>query len=89
LSRLVTFVAAYAALGWLFEHETRTRGLVTPGGTPNLGVLALGAAYLTARITVRFGVPALVAVAAVRWFCDRWMVMRAPRAGEAREQAPP
>jgi hypothetical protein len=77
---LVGVVAVYFVLGWLFAHETRVRGLLTPGGSPNLDVLALGGVYLVVRVAVRFGVPLLVSLAAARvigaklgaWRARKW-----------------
>lgn len=59
-------VAVYFALGWLFEYETRARGLLTPGGAPNLDVIAIGGMYLLLRVVVRFGLPFAIALGVVR-----------------------
>jgi hypothetical protein len=50
-------LAAYEGLGWLFAWATRTQGLLSPGGAPHLGVVALGLVYLVVRVAVRFGLP--------------------------------
>jgi hypothetical protein len=63
---LGALVALYLALGWLFEHETQARGLLTPGGAPNLDVIAVGGVYLLVRMVVRFGLPFAVALGVVR-----------------------
>lgn len=59
-------VTAYLALGWLFAYETRARGLLTPGGSPNLDVVAIGGVYLVLRVVVRFGAPSIVVLAITR-----------------------
>jgi hypothetical protein len=58
---VVALGAAYAVVGWLFARMTMTEGLVTPQGTPNLGVIATGVAYLGLRLFVRLVVPGAVA----------------------------
>lgn len=60
---LGVLLAVYVTLGWVFEHEAEVRGLLSPGGTPNLEVIAVGGAYLLVRLVVRFGVPLVVALA--------------------------
>ncbi len=59
-------VTAYLALGWLFAREAQVRGLLTPGGSPNLDVVAIGAVYLVLRVIVRFGAPSIVVLAITR-----------------------
>jgi hypothetical protein len=59
-------VTAYLALGWLFAYETQVRGLLTPGGSPNLDVVTIGGAYLVLRVVVRFGAPSIVVLAITR-----------------------
>jgi hypothetical protein len=51
---------AYLLLEWLFAYVTVAEGLVTPRGRPNLDVVAIGAAYLALRITVRLAAPSIV-----------------------------
>ncbi len=63
---LGVLLAVYVTLGWVFEHEAEVRGLLSPGGTPNLEVIAVGGAYLLVRLVVRFGVPLVVALAIAR-----------------------
>ncbi len=53
--------ASYVGLGWLFEYVSQVRGLLSPGGMPNVDLVILGGAYLLLRVTVRFGVPLVVA----------------------------
>jgi hypothetical protein len=65
----------YLALGAFFEHETQVRGLLTPGGAPNLDVIATGGLYLVSRVAVRFGLPFALALAVARrtvgWLLER------------------
>jgi hypothetical protein len=68
---LGVIVAVYLSLGALFEHLTQVRGLITPGGAPNLDVVATGVAYLLARMVVRFGLPFVAALSAARWVANR------------------
>jgi len=58
-------LAAYLVVGWIFAWASRTRGLLSPGGSPHVETLALGVLYVLLRVAVRFGVPALVAGALV------------------------
>jgi hypothetical protein len=69
-------VGVYLALGWLFAYETRARGLLTPGGSPNVDVVAIGACYLVLRVVVRFGAPLVVVLAISRVLAAR---LGAPR----------
>ncbi len=59
-------VTAYLALGWLFAYEAQARGLLAPGGSPNLDVVAIGGVYLVLRVVVRFGAPSIVVLAITR-----------------------
>ena len=59
-------VALYLTLGAFFEHETRVRGLLTPGGAPNVDVIATGGLYLLVRMAVRFGLPFAFSLAVAR-----------------------
>ena len=59
---LGVLLTVYVTLGWVFEHEAEVRGLLSPGGTPNLDVIAVGGAYLLVRLVVRIGVPLVVAL---------------------------
>jgi hypothetical protein len=72
--RSVAWTAAllvlYAAVGLAFTHETRTAGLFTAGGTPNL-VVVFGAVYLVLRVLARFLVPGLLAYTAAVWVIRR------------------
>ena len=65
LSSTALFASAYLALEWLFTRMTLAEGLVTPRGTPNVGVIAIGASYLTLRLIVRLVLPGAVAFAVV------------------------
>jgi hypothetical protein len=53
----------YLVAGWVFEHETDTLGLLSPGGSPNVGVVGLAVLYILLRVTVRFAAPMVVALA--------------------------
>jgi hypothetical protein len=59
--RVLVPVAAYALLEWVFAYVTVAEGLVTPRGTPNLGVVAIGCAYVGLRLVVRLMLPGVVA----------------------------
>ena len=61
LRRIAALLVAYLVLGWVFAFATRSRGLLAPGGSPHLDMVALGVVYLVARFAVRFGLPGLVA----------------------------
>jgi hypothetical protein len=61
--RVVMPVAAYALLEWVFAYVTVAEGLVTPHGAPNVGVIAIGCAYITLRVVVRVVLPGVVAFA--------------------------
>jgi hypothetical protein len=63
---LGALIATYVALGWLFEWVSQVRGLLSPGGTPNLDVVVLGGVYLLLRVTVRFIVPFVLVFHAAR-----------------------
>ena len=67
---LSVIFGVYLVAGWVFEHETDTLGLLSLGGSPNLGVVSLAVLYLLLRVTVRFAVPMVVAVAALRGIAD-------------------
>jgi hypothetical protein len=69
-------VGVYLALGWLFGYETQARGLLTPGGSPNVDVVAIGACYVVLRVVVRFGAPFIVVLAISRVLAAR---LGAPR----------
>lgn len=73
---LGALVATYLALGWLFARETQVRGLLSPGGTPNLDVVAIGGAYLLVRVAVRFGVPLVAVLAVTRPLIARFAARR-------------
>ncbi len=64
-------VTAYLALGRLFAYEAQARGLLTPGGSPNLDVVAIGGIYLVLRVVVRFGTPFMVVLALTRLVSTR------------------
>ena len=68
-------VVVYLGLGAFFEHETQVRGLLTPGGAPNLDVIATGGLYLLVRMGVRFGLPFALSMAvagrAAGWLLGR------------------
>ncbi len=52
-------LAAYAILGFAFEHAAG--GLLTPGGVPRAGAIFLGGTYVALRVLTRFALPALLA----------------------------
>jgi hypothetical protein len=64
-------LAGYLGIGWFFDLETRTRGLLSPGGAPHVEVMVLGLVYLTARVLVRVLTPLLLVHAAVSAITDR------------------
>jgi len=57
---------ANLTLGWLFRYETETEGLLSPQGSPHLGVAMLGVAFLVLRVLARLLIPAMVVFVAVR-----------------------
>jgi len=61
LRRIAALVVTYVVLGLAFSFATRSRGLLSPGGSPHPDVIALGIVYLVTRITVRFVLPGLAA----------------------------
>ena len=71
--RIATLALAYLLLEWAFAYASDARGLLSAGGHPHLGVLALGAGYLTARVLVHLLGPALVAMEIARFAMKRWM----------------
>lgn len=75
---LLGVVVLYLAVGQIFACETRTAGLLSPGGAPHYGVLALGAAYLLLRVVARFVVPGLAVFWGVRALAERVMDREAP-----------
>jgi len=64
-------VGVYLALGWLFAYEMQARGLLTPGGSPNVDVVALGACYIVLRVVVRTVVPLIVVLVISRVLAAR------------------
>lgn len=52
-------VATYLAAELLFAYVTGTSGLLSPSGTPHLGVLAIGAVFLGLRLLAYFLAPAI------------------------------
>ena len=79
-ARLVLALApAYVVLEWLFARAVVHEGLLTPGGSPRAGVVALGVACVVARVAARFGIPAAVAFAVVSELAPRARCLR-PRA---------
>jgi hypothetical protein len=64
LRRYALPVGVYLLLEWLFAYVTQTEGLLTPGGRPNLDVLAIGAAYLGTRLVVLGCLPVFAVFAA-------------------------
>jgi Co/Zn/Cd efflux system component len=70
-------VAVYLAVEELFAYETRTTGLLSPGGHPHFGVLACGLAFLALRMAARFVAPGLVVWTGVAAALDRaWLGRR-------------
>ena len=70
-SRVAIPLAVYLLLEWVFARVTLSDGLLTPGGLPNLGVVAIGAAYLALRIFVHLGLPVVAVLAVVRAVRER------------------
>ncbi|MEO7094122.1 MAG: hypothetical protein ABI175_12785 [Polyangiales bacterium] len=54
-------VAAYLVSRLAFGALSANEGLFSPGGSPRLGVVALGLVMLLLRLVVFFGLPAFVA----------------------------
>ena len=61
--RVAIPIVVYALVEWLFAYVTVAEGLVTPRGSPNLDVVAIGCAYLAIRIVVRVVLPGVIAFA--------------------------
>jgi hypothetical protein len=57
----VVALAAYLALRALFAALTEDDGLLTPSGSPRLGVVAAGILVIALRIVVVFLLPAVAA----------------------------
>ena len=64
-------VALYFALRAALTAVTEDDGLLTPGGSPRVAVVALGAAVLVLRLVVIAIVPAAFAHASARAMFDR------------------
>jgi hypothetical protein len=75
----MAIAVSYFAVEQLFAYETSTRGLLSPSGTPHVGVLALGAAFLALRMAACFVVPALVVLAVLDALLETWKRARATR----------
>ncbi len=58
--------AGYLVLRLVFAAVTEDDGLLTPSGTPSLGVVALGLIVLILRLVVVLVLPAVLAWRAVR-----------------------
>lgn len=78
-------VAAYLAAELLFAYVTRTSGLLSPSGTPHLGVLAIGAVFLGLRLAAYFLAPAIAAYGVLGVILSRAARRRSTR----RAAAPP
>jgi len=78
---LGALIAAYVSLGWLFDWVSQVRGLLSPGGTPNLDVLVLGGVYLLLRVTVRFVVPFVLAFHVARVLAAKLLARSGGRGG--------
>jgi hypothetical protein len=61
LRSVAVLAGSYLVADAAFAYVTRTEGLLTPGGSPNLDVLALGAVYLGVRIVARLVGPGAIA----------------------------
>jgi hypothetical protein len=55
-------LGAYLVLEWLFAFASQAEGLVSPAGNPNLGLIAIGIAYLGLRFAVRLLLPIVASV---------------------------
>lgn len=60
----------------LFAHATRTAGLLSPGGKPHVGVLALGVAAIVLRLAVGFVVPTVAVALGVVRLAERFGTRR-------------
>jgi hypothetical protein len=67
-----TILGAYLTVELLFAHEASVKGLLSPSGTPHVGVLAIGAVFLALRVVVRFVVPAMFVYLLVARTLRRW-----------------
>ncbi|HEY1696229.1 MAG TPA: hypothetical protein VGG39_28880 [Polyangiaceae bacterium] len=76
-------VGAYLVVLLAFAFATRTTGLLSPSGAPNVGVLALGAVFLVLRLAAYVVAPALLAYAGLGA-----IVSRAQAASSARHRGP-
>ena len=82
LAVLALIVAGYAIARAAFLGAAGSEGLVTPSGSPDGGVIALGVALLVMRITAFAGVPGIAAYVVVRRLVD-WIVGRLVGASRA------
>jgi hypothetical protein len=62
LLRIAVPMGVYLLLEWLFSYATQTEGLFSPRGMPNVEVVAVGAAYLAARLFVHLAVPMMISL---------------------------
>ena len=70
---MATLALADAALLLVLSYATARVGLLSPGGNPHLGVVALAAIFLVLRVVVRFLLPAAVVFAASKIAISRMM----------------
>ncbi|HEY3819933.1 MAG TPA: hypothetical protein VGL81_22365 [Polyangiaceae bacterium] len=66
----VVILAIYLLMDLVMSCEMSERGLLSPDGSIHVDAIVLGAACLVTRVTVRFVLPALVAIAVVRLGID-------------------
>ena len=73
-ARSMRFTFGLVLVYWLlyaaFGHMAERHGLITPGGTVNATIAALGVATLVLRMVVLFAVPALTAYRLVVAVCE-------------------